>query len=117
MEHREVKGIVANLQDNTTTINAKVSCKKTGQIHRKDWGECTLGIIAMKRLGKLNDNNLALGSGAGRELILFYLSNHLGHVYATDLYSTKEWEFCTVDFPENPSKYSTFPYNQNALTV
>lgn len=91
--------------------------RKPGQIHRKDW-EWTLGIIAMKKFGKLNENSTAIGVGAGKELILFYLANHLGHLYATDLYSTKDWEnFAPADFPENPSKYSPFPYNQSALTV
>ena len=72
----------------------------------------------MKRFGKLHAKSIAIGIGAGRELILFYLANHLGHVYATDLYSTKEWEnFAPADFPENPSKYAPFPYNQSALTV
>jgi SAM-dependent methyltransferase len=56
--------------------------------------------------------------GAGKELILFCLADHLGHLYATDLYSTKEWEnFAPANFPENPSKYSPFPYNQSALSV
>jgi hypothetical protein len=48
----------------------------------------------MKRFGKLHNKSMAIGIGAGRELILFYLANHLGHVYATDLYSKKRWEFC-----------------------
>jgi hypothetical protein len=46
----------------------------------------------MKRFGKLHNKSMAIGIGAGRELILFYLANHLGHVYATDLYSKKRWE-------------------------
>jgi SAM-dependent methyltransferase len=72
----------------------------------------------MKRFGKLNNNNTAIGIGAGRELILFYLTNYLGHLYATDLYSRKEWEnFAPVGFLENPGKYSPFPYDQSALTV
>ena len=117
-ENLEVKEIITNIQDITYYNKCQgILARKPGQIHRKDW-EWTLGIIAMRRFGKLNDNNIALGIGAGRELILFYLANHLGHVYATDLYSTKEWEdFAPADFPENPSKYSPFPYNQSALTV
>lgn len=72
----------------------------------------------MKEFGKLNENSTAIGVGAGKELILFYLANDLGHLYATDLYSTKDWEnFALVDFAENPSKYSPFPYNQSALSV
>jgi SAM-dependent methyltransferase len=117
-ENHELKDIVPKLQDITYYNKYQgILARKPGQIHRKDW-EWTLGIIAMKRFGKLHAKSIAIGIGAGRELILFYLANHLGHVYATDLYSTKEWEnFAPADFPENPSKYAPFPYNQSALTV
>ncbi len=117
-ENYEVREIIPKLQDITYYNKCRgILARKPGQIHRKDW-EWTLGIIAMKRFGKLNKNSTAIGIGAGKELILFYLANHLGHLYATDLYSTKEWEnFAPADFPENPSKYSPFPYNQSALTA
>src|SRR5687768_7028899 len=42
-------------------------------IDRKDW-ELALGIIAMKRFGKLNDQSTALGVGSGKEPVLFYLA-------------------------------------------
>jgi hypothetical protein len=80
-----------------------ILARRPGQIHRKDW-EWTLGIIAMKRFGKLNEKNTAIGVGARKELVLFYLANRLGHLYATDLYNTKDWEnFAPADFPEDPS--------------
>jgi SAM-dependent methyltransferase len=117
-ENYEVKEIISKLQDITYYNKSRgILARKPGQIHRKDW-EWTLGIIALKRFGKLNKNSIALGIGAGKELILFHLANHLGHLYATDLYSTKQWEnFAPADFPENPNKYSPFPYNQNALSA
>jgi SAM-dependent methyltransferase len=117
-KNHEVKDIISKLQNITYYNKCQgILARKPGQIHRKDW-EWALGIIAMKRFGKLNDNNTAIGIGAGRELILFYLTNYLGHLYATDLYSRKEWEnFAPVDFLENPGKYSPFPYDQSALTV
>jgi SAM-dependent methyltransferase len=117
-DNNEVKQIIPKFQDITYYNKCQgVLARKPGQIHRKDW-EWALGIIAMKRFGKLNENNKAIGVGAGKELILFYLANHIGHVYATDLYSTKDWEnFAPSDFPENPGKYSPFSYNQSALTV
>jgi SAM-dependent methyltransferase len=117
-ENREVKEIIPKLQDITYYNNRQgILARKPGQIHRKDW-EWTLGIIAMKRFGKLNEKNTAIGVGAGKELVLFYLANDLGHLYATDLYNTKDWEnFAPADFPEDPSKYSPFPYNQSALTA
>jgi SAM-dependent methyltransferase len=117
-ENPELKEIIPKLQDITYYNKCQgILARKPGQIHRKDW-EWALGIIAMKRFGKLNNNNIAIGIGAGRELILFYLTNYLGHLYATDLYSREEWEnFAPVDFLENPGKYSPFPYDQSALTV
>ena len=117
-ENYEVKEIIPKLQDITYYNKCRgILARKPGQIHRKDW-EWTLGIIAMGRFGKLNKNSTAIGIGAGKEFILFYLANHLGHLYVTDLYSTREWEnFAPADFPENPSKYSPFPYNQSALTA
>jgi SAM-dependent methyltransferase len=117
-ENHEVKEIIPKLQDITYYNKCQgILARKPGQIHRKDW-EWTLGIIAMKRFGKLNEKNTAIGVGAGKELIVFYLANCLGHLYATDLYNTKDWEnFAPADFPEDPSKYSPFPYNQSALTA
>lgn len=117
-DNNEVKQIIPKFQDIAYYNKSQgVLARKPGQIHRKDW-EWALGMIAMKRFGKLNENNKAIGVGAGKELILFYLANHIGHVYATDLYSTKDWEnFAPSDFPENPGKYSPFSYNQSALTV
>jgi SAM-dependent methyltransferase len=86
-------------------------------IHRKDW-EWALGIIAMRRFGKLNEKSTAIGVGAGREAILYYLANKVKHVYATDLYKVRNWmEAAPSDFPENPKKYAPFPYKEDALTV
>jgi SAM-dependent methyltransferase len=89
-----------------------------GFIHRKDW-EWALGIIAMERYNKLNENSRAVGVGSGTEPIPFYLANKLKHVYATDLYGELEtWNNASPsDFPENPQKYSPFPYREDALTV
>jgi SAM-dependent methyltransferase len=126
-DHTEVRKIINELQNpiyetyihrtNWTTTNKIVGRRKPGFIHRKDW-EWTMGIIAMKRFNKLNDKCTAIGIGAGREEVLFYLANHLKHVHATDLYDGKEWDnFAPFDFPANPKKYAPFPYKEDALTV
>ena len=117
-EDCEVKEIIPELQHITYYNKCQgILARKPGQIHRKDW-EWALGLIAMKRFGKLNNNNIGIGIGAGRELILFYLTRYLGHVYATDLYGGKEWEnFAPVDFLKNPDRYSPFPYDTSVLTV
>jgi SAM-dependent methyltransferase len=94
-----------------------VSMRRPGFIHRKDW-EWALGIIAMQRFYKLNNNSMAIGIGVGREEVIFYLANNLGSVYATDIYDGEQWgNFAPSDFPENPKKYAPFSYKEDALTV
>jgi SAM-dependent methyltransferase len=129
-DNKELRKIINELQNpiyetyihrndwtTTSTNNKIVGMRKPGLIHRKDW-EWALGIIAMKRFNKLNDKCTAIGIGAGREEVLFYLANNLKHVYATDIYDGKEWDnFAPSDFPENPKKYAPFPYREDALTV
>src|ERR687895_325657 len=88
-----------------------------GLIHRKDW-EWAMSLVAMRRFSKLNKNSTALGVGAGKEILLFYLANHLEHVYATDLYAgdwTKVW--APPDMIKNAKRYAPFEYNESALTV
>ena len=87
-------------------------------IHRKQW-ECAMGILAMKRFNKLNEHSLVLGVAVGTESIPFYLANKVKHVYATDLYGELDkWDKSAPStFLNNPKKYATFPYKEDALTV
>lgn len=90
-----------------------------GLIHRKDW-EWAMGVLAMRRFGKLNKKSTALGVGSGTEVVPFYLANVIDHVYATDLYEDQEgWKTAAPrDFPENPKKYAPpFDYRESALSV
>jgi SAM-dependent methyltransferase len=89
-----------------------------GFIHRKDW-EWAIGLVAMKRYGKINESSAAVGVGSGIEPIPFYLANKISRVYATDLYEDDEsWkQAAPSEFLKNPKKYSPFPYREDALTV
>ena len=89
-----------------------------GFIHRKDW-EWAIGLIAMKRFGKINESSAAIGVGSGIEPIPFYLANKISHVYATDLYEDDEsWKNAAPSgFLKEPKKYSPFQYKEDALTV
>ena len=89
-----------------------------GFIHRKDW-EWAIGLIAMKRFGKINESSTAIGVGSGIEPIPFYLANKISRVYATDLYEDDEsWkQVAPSEFLKDPKKYSPFPYREDALTV
>ena len=91
--------------------------RERGLIHSKDW-EWAMSVIAMRRSGKLNENSTALGVGVGKEILLFYLANHLGHVFATDLYAG-EWSkiWAPPDMIKNAIKYAPFEYKENTLTV
>ena len=71
--------------------------------------EWALGIVAMRRFDKLNNNSSAIGIGVGREEVIFYLANNLGSVYATDVYDGKQWgNFARSDlgFPRKSKKYA-----------
>jgi SAM-dependent methyltransferase len=83
--------------------------------HRKHW-EWTMGIIALKRLGKLNNSSRAIGVGAGKEDVIFYLANNVGHVNATDLYRS-DWDESPRDFVTDPDKYAPFEYRKERLSV
>src|SRR5918992_5047543 len=98
-------------------LSNDILMRERGLIHRKDW-EWAMSVVAMRRFGKLNKNSTALGVGAGKEILLFYLANHLEHVYATDLYAgdwTKVW--APPDMIKNAKRYAPFEYNESALTV
>lgn len=125
-QNNELKEIISELQyaNSNDYIHRKgwdvekypVNNRK-GAIYRKDW-EWGLGVLAMKRFGKLTKESKAIGVGSATEEILFYLANRIDHVYATDLYDGKGWKnLVPTDFPENPKKYSPYPYNENALTI
>jgi len=75
-----------------------------------------MGIIALKRLAKLNNSSRAIGVGAGKEDFIFYLANNVGHVHATDLYRS-DWDSSPKDFVTNPDKYAPFEYRKERLSV
>ena len=89
-----------------------------GFIHRKDW-EWAIGLIAMKRFGKINESSAAIGVGSGIEPIPFYLANKISRVYATDLYEDNEsWKNAAPsEFLRDPKRYAPFPYREDSLTV
>ena len=89
------------------------------QMHRKSY-ELGQTIFGLQRLGRLTDSSRVLSVGAGHEPILYWLSNHVGHVIATDLYEGEwTWKFSTEGNPEvlaNPRAYAPFPYREDRLT-
>lgn len=61
-----------------------------GHVYRKGW-EWTHCLYALERLGALVPSAAALGVGAGREPVLFYLADRIQSVTAVDLYGNEEW--------------------------
>jgi SAM-dependent methyltransferase len=63
-----------------------------GVEYRKHW-EIAMTVLALSRSRLLNDRAEVLGVGAGNEPTLFWLTNHVRRVFATDLYlDPAEWE-------------------------
>lgn len=60
--------------------------------YRKHW-EVAMTAMAFSRGGVLGSDAEVLGVGAGNEPTTFWLTRHVGRVFATDLYlDTSEWE-------------------------
>jgi SAM-dependent methyltransferase len=63
---------------------------RSGEIYRKGW-EWTQCIYALRKLWMIEPHHSALGVGAGRECVIYYLADHIAHVTATDLYGGAAW--------------------------
>jgi len=59
-------------------------------IYRKGW-EWTQTVYGLKKLGMIRPEFSAIGVGAGRECVIFWLADRLSKVVATDLYGNEEW--------------------------
>jgi len=59
-------------------------------VHRKGW-EWTQTIWGLERLGMLQPHHRAIGVGAGRECVIFWLGDRIAQVVATDLYGNEQW--------------------------
>jgi SAM-dependent methyltransferase len=61
-----------------------------GAIVRKGW-EWTHCLYGLRQLGMLQPEHRAVGVGAGRECVIYYLADHIFQVVATDLYGDVGW--------------------------
>lgn len=94
--------IMDELDDNTT-------------IHRKTW-EYAMTILAARQFGLVSNRHRALSVGAGYERPLFFFSNHLAEMVATDLYDNPEHEG-TPAMLTTPERFAPFPYARERLKV
>ncbi len=64
--------------------------RKPPIVYRKGW-EWTQTIYGLERLGMIKPHHRAIGVGAGRECLIFWLGDRLQQVAATDLYGNETW--------------------------
>ena len=64
--------------------------KEPPNVHRKGW-EWVQTVYGLDRLGMIKPGHRAIGIGAGRECVIFWLADRISHVVATDLYGNETW--------------------------
>lgn len=86
--------------------------------HRKHW-EWAIGMLALKKAGKIDNDCTFLGIGSGSEAPVFYLTNHAKYVLSTDLYTitSKRWKEANADMLANPERFAPSQFNRRRLGV
>jgi SAM-dependent methyltransferase len=89
-----------------------------GYEYRKYW-EVAMTVRAMRDAGILNRSSEVLGIGVGNEPTIFWLTNHVGRVFATDLYmESGTWsEYSNVSMLINPEIHWPGKWNPRRLVV
>jgi len=89
-----------------------------GAEYRKYW-EVAMSVRALRRLGALRPDADLLGVGAGTETTIFYLTNHVGRVFATDLYlGAGRWDQSAPWYMlVSPDRFAPYPYRRDRLVV
>jgi len=85
---------------------------------RKHW-EWAIGMLALKKAGKIDTNCIFLGIGSGTEAPVFYLTNHAKYVFCTDLYTiTSKWKkIANKDMLTTPEFFAPGQFNRKRLGV
>jgi SAM-dependent methyltransferase len=89
-----------------------------GVEYRKHW-EVAMAVRAFRDLQAMQPSSEILGVGAGSEPTIFYLTNFVKRVFATDLYlASGRWqESASVEMLREPAKYWPFAWNPRRLVV
>jgi SAM-dependent methyltransferase len=90
-----------------------------GNIYRKgyEWTQIAHGL---DKLGLLGKNYSALGVGAGRECLIYWLTTKVGRVVATDLYGNQVWSAnggkeADEQVIKNPKSFCPIDYDESKL--
>jgi SAM-dependent methyltransferase len=88
-------------------------------MHRKPYEFAQL-IYGCRKLRVLRDEASIVSIGAGHELVLYWLANHVRRVVATDMYEgvwqDKQGREGDPDVLRRPDDYAPFPYRRDHLT-
>ncbi len=89
-----------------------------GAEYRKYW-EVGMSVLALRQLGALLPDADVLGVGAGTETTIFYLTNHVRRVFATDLYlSAERWDQSAPWYMlVSPDRFAPYPFRRDRLVV
>jgi SAM-dependent methyltransferase len=87
-------------------------------MHRKPY-EFTQLLFGCRRLGALREDSSVISVGAGHELVLYWLANHVRRTIATDMYEGV-WQGVQgregdPDVINRPDEYAPFPYRRDHL--
>lgn len=87
-------------------------------MHRKPYEFAQL-VYGCRRLGVLREDAQILSVGAGHELVLYWLANHVRRIVATDMYEGV-WQDVQgregdPDVLHRPEDYAPFPYRKDHL--
>jgi len=107
----------------TYSIDKHVFRHTGGEIYRKGW-EWTHCLYGLSKLGAIDQRTRALGVGAGREPVIFWLADRVAHVVATDLYGNETWSGndgnfgneAPKDILEDAEKYCPRPFRKENVS-
>ena len=87
-------------------------------VERKVWEFAQLAM-SFEDLGLLDHRSRVLGVGAGDERILFWLTNRVGEVAATDIYGSGDFASreAGASMLTDPSAHAPFAYREDRLEV
>jgi SAM-dependent methyltransferase len=86
------------------------------ELRRKFW-EYAMLTLFLEDVGRLNEQTVALSVGAGHEEVLYWLTNEIGRVVATDIYG--EGTFVEADdaMLKDPGRFAPYAYIRDRLDV
>jgi SAM-dependent methyltransferase len=88
-----------------------------GREYRKHW-EVAMAVRALRAAGTLRRDADVLGVGAGNEPTVFFLTNHVRRVFATDLYLSPGWEeSASSRMMTDPGRYWPGAWDRQRLVV